>query len=211
MTSTATDIALYFAPRTPRTVFERVLRDVEFRRRIHLDVPSKISFSNSPDTSVPSGSLYAAVRKVFSTGEQNTTQLEDDRSITVNLRNDRIELRFANQAPEDDAFEPEFLNLMSPSTDRRLESVRWYQVKLGPTFDIDRALPSITAQAPDDIDLWSFHEELKLCVPVVLERIERAMVDGTANENTLVPRDIRYYERICGPRAMSRSLLKMAK
>jgi hypothetical protein len=182
--------------RYPLSIQSALLDDTEFTQRLGLDTASVFRFANS--ISAIDEQLFTAVRSAFRHSNGSSFEDRKGQKVRVYLRDATIELAVAgNDLPPISVRE---FSLLSPNAEDRIQTLRKIIEQCGPSApDFSSHLKTAETRELTNAEASEILTELHQGVAVHLATAATAFLQGRAAVEDLIPGDLNFFERFCGP------------
>jgi hypothetical protein len=193
-----TDIARYFIFLQPPLVADRLFNNTSFRTEFGLPSRDAISFGGGP--AMLKATLYDGVRTMFAEQRpQSVVGITGD-AITVSHSPDHVALSFPADGGGTTTVHVLNLMLLSPTADIRLGALQRIVNEIGPTGpDLDYWHKKVQQEALDDGRMDEFLRQIDASIVPNMARVARDTMAGVVDKTHIVPRELDYWEALCGP------------
>lgn len=144
--------------------------------------------------------LLAQVRNVFVSGNDGEIESEDGAKVKIHWDQSNLNLSFADDRKGGSIATPRDLHLLHPNQKVRQAAYQEMLEKFGVTglSQIDWG-PKIEAAPLTNAEIVQVFREIRSSVPIVSEGLIEGFLSGEVPEKKIIPQDIRYFEKLCGP------------
>lgn len=182
--------------RYPPSIQSKLLEDRDFTERTGLQTARVFTFSNS--VSVTDEQLFSAVRSALHQSKGSSFEDRQGQRVRIYFRQDSIEIAVeGSEIPP--IWVPELL-LLSSNSAHRVQTTKKIIDSCGPTApDFTAQLKAAETRELTNAEVSEILTELHQGVAVHLAKAAGAFVKGQATVEDLVPPDVSFFERFCGP------------
>lgn len=190
-------VANYLFQLQPLSIRRRLKEDVDFISRFQIDLPIAVTVGGS--VRVDERKLFAAARRALATRQDCTVEDVEGRPVSVIVRENEIRLMHER---DNQAFDIGFseLCLLSPRREERQSAAQQILRLTGPT---GADLPMLSAESLkrglNDDEMAKVLSEVVHGVSARQARAQKLLESDRATLSDLVPSEISYYARFCGP------------
>jgi len=143
--------------------------------------------------------MLAAARAALSGQSATARDLRHDRDVEFTATDGLVMLSWEVDGQREQREAPADLALLSPRAEERVRALELLVETAGPSGpDPSHWRPIVKAEALADVDFETIVEETVNAVPIRLARAARALSQGVLDLELIVPKDIRYWEGLCG-------------
>jgi len=186
--------AQHFSPVLRNAIFS----DDEFRNDFHLTLNAVVNFGNG-DIGFRRPTLFDAIKAAFATnGEEITVADTAGNAWKVEILLDRDPVTVAVGRGEKLLLNSNLV-LLSPDEETRIKSFRHHAERVNlPQSSRNWWMALLRGRALNDDEIGTIQDDLGDTPMAVCNAVRTNLVSGTISLEVLVPRSLRYYERLVG-------------
>jgi hypothetical protein len=182
--------------RYPPSIQSALLDDRDFTERLGLDTAHIFTFGKS--VSVGNEQLFTAIRSAFRQSEGSRFEDRKRREVRIYVHEGSVEIAaLGDEVPTISV--PAFV-VLSPNPEDRVEAIKKIIESCGPTArDFRPQLRAAEARELTNGEVSEILTELHQGVASNIAKAAEAFRNGRATVDDLVPPDLSFFERFCGP------------
>lgn len=144
--------------------------------------------------------LLDRVRDIFEDGEEKEITSEDGVIASIQLGESGLTLRRKDQVEGGRVVTPKDLYFLHPDKEVRKATFDEMHEQYGVTGPSRAEWATKIETSPlSNAEIVQVFREIRTSVPSVSERMHQAFLTGEAPEEIIIPRDMLYFEKLCGP------------
>lgn len=192
------DVADELLAQLPSALAAELRADAAFLEAVGLNERLPLAGAGS-DIVFSRPQMLAAARAALSGQSATARDLRHDRDVEFTAAEGLVTLNWEEDGQRQQREAPADLALLSPHVEDRIRALEQLVEAAGPSGpDPSHWRPIVKGKALADVDFETIVEETVNAVPIRLARAARALSQGVLDLDLIVPKDIRYWEGLCG-------------